>query len=168
MGVVKRPYGSWTREMLAQLRSRDLLKVEAFVWWLKDRGIHIDRTLVSHWIAGRSHLPADVLPLLTEFTGRPDVVFGEYLRHLGCDVVDVPSGDLDGRALTEQFLEAGATLGRVQRTLLEAMTPRSPGGEAITAQEREQLVRRLDDLIHHLADMRVRLQAFEGDVNPHS
>lgn len=158
MGVVKRPYGPWSREMLAELRGGGLLKVEAFVHWLGERGIQIDRTLVSHWIAGRSHLPADVLPLLSEFCERPDVVFGGYLKGLGCDVVNLPEGRIDGRELTEMCLEAGATLGRLQRTLLEAMEPESPAGEAISDGERHLLDKRLDELIHHLADLRARLQ----------
>jgi hypothetical protein len=158
MGVVKRPYGPWSRAMLAELRGQGLLKVEAFVSWLRERGIGIDRTLVSHWIAGRSHLPADVLPLLSEFSERPDVVFGGYLKELGCDVVNVPEGSVDGRELTEMCLEAGATLGRLQRTLLEAMAPDSPAGEAVSAGERKLLDKRLDELIHHLADLRARLQ----------
>jgi hypothetical protein len=157
MATVKRPYGPYGRAMFDKLKSEGLLKVEAFVSWLAARGIKVDRTLVSHWRATRSHLPADVLPLLAEFTGRPDVVFGEFTRPLGWDVFPIPTGPPADRELIDLILEAAASLGRLQRALYEARLPDSPGGTAITNGERDQLRQRLDELIRHLADVRARL-----------
>ncbi len=157
MGVAKKPYGPWAREMFAGLRKRRLLKVEALVQWLLGRGIRVDRTLVSHWMAGRSHLPADLLPLLAAFTGRAELVFGPFVRPVGCDVVNVPQGSADAADLAEMMLEAGASLGRLQQALIEARAPESPGGEAITAEERAELGERLNELLHQLADLRARL-----------
>jgi hypothetical protein len=157
MGTVKRPYGPWSKEMLEGCRQAGVLKVEALVEWLASRGTTVDRTLVSHWGAGRSHLPADVLPLLAEFTERPELVFGPYLHAVNCYVYHVPDHAADGTELTDLMLEAGGCLGRVQHTLAEARSPDSPGGVAITDEEREELADRLNELIHHLAEVRAGL-----------
>ncbi len=162
MGVAKRPYGPWGRAMLRELRGKDLLKVEAFVAWLGERGLPIDRTLVSHWSAGRSHLPADVLPLLAEFTGRSDVVYGPFLRDSGHEIVDIPLAEARERDLTDLVLECNADLGRLQAALLAARRPESPGGEAIVESERAELRSLLDDLMHRLAQLRAQLAA--GDA----
>ena len=159
MGVVKRPYGPWSRSMLAGLRERGLLKVEAFACWLGDRDLTIDRTLVSHWGAGRSHLPADVLPLLAEFTERTEQVFGPYIRDLGWEMVPVPRGAPEGRELADLLLELSVALGRLQLALMEARSPGSPGGRAIIAEEWVIMRDRLDELIHRAADVRAQVDA---------
>jgi len=156
LGTVK-PYGSSSREMLAELRDGQHLKVEAFVAWMDAGGNPIDRSLVSHWCAGRSHLPADVLPLLANFTGQPEAVFGPYLRPAHCTVAHVPDGTESDEDLVDLILEAGSTLGKLQHALHEARMPESPGGHAITTDERDGLRHHLDELIQRLADIRVRL-----------
>lgn len=162
MGVVKRPYGPWSRDMLEGLRQEGTLKVEAFVEWLAEQGLKVDRTLVSHWASGRSHLPADLLPLLAEFTGHPERVFGTYLRRLGCEVVRLPPAPASREELVQLLLEAGALLGRLQRTLIDAMAPESPGGVAITAEERAGLQERTDELIELIVGIRAHLTEREG------
>ncbi|MBT3220752.1 MAG: hypothetical protein HN348_16820 [Proteobacteria bacterium] len=152
-----RNYGTWSHSMLSSLRGQGLLKVEALVAWLAARNIHIDRTLISHWCAGRTHLPADLLPLLAEFSGRPEEVFGEYVRAVEHEVIPIPISDTEDEDLVDLMLTAGACLGRLQQALADARAPESPGGVAITAEERAELRGRLDELIHLLANVRARL-----------
>lgn len=150
--------------MLEALRKEGVLKVDAFVSWLAARGMRVDRSLVSHWGSGRSHLPADLLPLLAEFTGRPERVFGTYVREMGCEVVRLPPTDGVSRAettagLLQLFLNAGAQLGHLQQTLIDAIAPESPGGETITAEERAELAARADLLIEQLVQIRAHLRS---------
>lgn len=159
MGTVKQAYGPWSQAMLTQLRASGDLKVEAFVAWLAEREVRIDRTLVSHWTSGRSHLPADLLPLLAEFTGRHDIVFGEYLHAVRCEVYALPVGIPDGDELSDLVLHAGAAFGQLQNCLFEARQPDSPGGIEVVAEEREQIRDALDDLIQELAELRAWLCA---------
>jgi hypothetical protein len=119
----------------------------------------VDRTLVSHWSAGRTHLPADLLPLLAEFSGRPDEVFGAFVRAVDCDVVRIPARATADADLIDQVLAAGASLGRLHQALADARAPDSPGGMAITPEERSALQRRFDELITRLADTRARMLA---------
>lgn len=158
MARTRRAYGSSSKTMLGVLRDRGLLKVAALVAWMKGREIHVDRTLVSHWVAGSTHLPADLLPLLAEFTGRPELVFGEYVRAVDCEVVRIPTELAEDEDLTDLLLGAGASLGRLHQALCDARSPSSPGGVAITTEERTELRTRLDELIHLLADVRARLR----------
>ena len=157
MASVKRPYGPWSCAMLASLRRRRLLKVDAFVRWLSERGIEVDRTLVSHWIAGRSHLPADLLPLLAEFTGHAELVFDEYVHPTDCEVVHVPHGIKGDHELTELMLALGAAFGHLQQHIIEARAQSSPGGSEITGDERLELLEHLETLIHPLIDLKAQL-----------
>ncbi len=158
MGAAKRAYGSWSRAMLSTLRESEELKVEAFVAWLAERDIRIDRTLVSHWFAGRSHLPADLLPHLAEFTEHPELVYGEFLHHSSCELVHVKQTIPEEKELTDQMLEVGASLGRLHRAVIDVRLPESDGGEDITAGERKHLVKNLSHLIHQLVELRYRLE----------
>lgn len=158
MNQVKRPYGHWSCDMMAQLRERGVLKVEAFIHWLANQDICVDRTLVSHWVAGRSHLPADLLPLLADFTGHPEFVFGPYLKELHCDVVHLPRSQASSQELVDLVLAAGATLGELQQALVQARLPDSPCGEAISTDERDRLLQHLEELLHRLAELRAKLQ----------
>ncbi len=158
MAGVQKPYGPWSRQILADLRRAGALKAEALVAYLAERGVHVDRTLVSHWQAGRAHLPADLLPHLAELSGRPELVFGPLLRPVRCEVVHSPSGSPDGRELIDLVLEAGARVGRLQRALLEARAETSPGGQTVTSEERAALVAELDGLIQRLSDVRTSLR----------
>jgi len=143
--------------MLEDLKQHGVLKVEAFLAWLADRQINIDRTLVSHWIGARSHLPADILPCLADFTGRPELVFGPYVREVECEIVRVPHNPLGTRELIEMVLALGATLGRLQSGVIAARSPQSPGGEEITPEERKELGKTLDELIHLLVGIKEQL-----------
>lgn len=158
MGTAKRAYGSWSHAMLAALRDADVFKVDAFVSWLSERGVAIDRTLVSHWVAGRSHLPADALPLLAEFTGHPELVYGEFLRAAFYEPVHLGAVAPTEREITDQMLEVGATLGRLHRTVIDVRLPDSPGGSSITPGEKRILCEQLTALIHQLVELRTRLE----------
>ena len=162
MASVKRPYGTYSRAMLAALRRRHLLKVDAFVLWLAERGIEVDRTLVSHWIAGRSHLPADLLPLLAEFTGHAELVFDEFGHPSACELGHVPRGIKGDRELTELMLALGAAFGHLQQHIVEARAPSSPGGAEITAEERIELLEHLETLIHQLNDLKAQIASEPG------
>lgn len=158
MGSARRHYGPWSQQMLQHLRDRDLLKVEALTAFLAARDLPVDRTLISHWASGRTHLPADLLPLLAEFCGEPEQVFGEYLRAVDCEVVRIPVSVPEDEDLVDLVLAAGASLGRLHQSLHDARAPEGPGGVAITEVEREALQHRVDELIQLLADVRARLQ----------
>ena len=168
MGSVKQSYGPWSREMLASLRAGGRLGLDAFAAFLHERGAKVDRTLVSHWCAGRTHLPADVLPILADFVERPELVFGPYLRPLRWTAVELPKGRAADGDLVDLTLDAAAALGRLQDALREARSPDSPGGIAITDQERDGLRGSLDDLIRRLADLRARLTLQAGQKTPGS
>ncbi len=159
MAQVKRPYGPWSKATLARLRNGEGegFKTEAFIAWMDEHDLHIDRTLLSHWAAGRTHLPADLLPLLAEFTGRPEEVFAEYLHPLRCELVRLPRGRDREATLVDLVLGAAASLGRVEIALVEARSAESPGGVEITADERKVLLERVDLLMQQLADLRRRL-----------
>lgn len=143
--------------MLARLRGDGQLKVEAFVSWLDARGLSIDRTLVSHWIGGRAHLPADALPLLAQFSGHPELVFGDYLRAVGCELQQLPEARVQARELADHMLEAGVAVGHLQAMLLEAKAPESPGGAVITQEERAELNGHVDKLVQQLLDLKASL-----------
>lgn len=135
-----------------------MLKVAALVAWLGENRMTVDRTLVSHWISGRAHLPADILPRLSEFTGRPDLVFKHFVRASNCDIVHIPEGNLSNGKLTHLVLQAGSSLGQLQHAIAEAQSSDSPGGEKITDTERRSLVNCLNSYIQELADLKRSLQ----------
>ncbi len=161
MANVKHPYGPWSERMFARLREQKIFKTEAFVAWLSDREIRVDRSLVSHWMSGRTHLPADILVRPAQFTGRAEQVFGEYLREVGCEPVHLRSTALPDRDIVDLMLEAGATPGRLQRAVIQALAPDSPGGRDITRGECRELRQRLDVFITQLADLRAGLKQRE-------
>jgi hypothetical protein len=159
---VRHPYGPWSRRMFECLKEMGTFKAEAFVCWLAERDIRVDRSLVSHWMNGRTHLPADILVRLSQFTERADVVFGEYLREVGLEPVRLRGTALPDRDIVDLMLEAGATLGRLQRALIQALSPDSPGGREITREECRDLRRRLDDFITRLVGLRAHLKQREA------
>ena len=161
MANVKHPYGPWSREMLERLRTEGAFKAEAFVSWLRSLNIHVDRSLISHWMSGRTHLPADMLVRLAKFTERADLVFGDYLRAVDCELVRLAESPPPDGDIVELMLEAGATLGRLQRTLIRALSPDSPGGREITRGECRELRQRLDRFISRLTELREHLKQRE-------
>ena len=149
--------------MMEAVRHDGLLKMEAFAQWLAERGVKVDRTLVSHWASGRSHLPADLLPLLAEFTDCPERVFGPYVRELGCEVMRLPRGDTGSGDLLRLFLAASAQLGLLHESLADAIAPDGPGGEAITESERNEMLARADTLIEQLVSIRGHLKELDAE-----
>jgi hypothetical protein len=158
MAKVKRPYGPWSISMLETLRKKGVLKAEAFAAWLSEKDLRVDRSLISHWTSGSAHLPADILVRLAQFTGRSDLVFSSYLRELNCELVHLRESALPDRDIVDLMLEAGATLGRLQRALIQALSPDSPGGRNITREECRDLRCRLDDFIAQLTNLRAYLK----------
>lgn len=148
--------------MFQRLKEKGVFKAEAFVAWLQERDLHIDRTLVSHWMNGRTHLPADILVRLAQFTDRADLVFGEYLRALECELVHLDSAAPEDRDIVDLVLEAGATLGHLQRAVIQALAPDSPGGREITGDECRVIRRHLDEFISELTGLRANLTKREG------
>lgn len=147
--------------MMESVREGGLLKMEAFAAWLNERGVKVDRTLVSHWASGRSHLPADLLPLLAEYTGSPERVFGPYVREIGCELMRLPVESPEATDLLRLFLSAGAHLGLLHESLAAAIAPDGPGGEAITPEERDELLKRADSLIEQLVNIRGHLRELD-------
>ena len=147
--------------MMESVRHDGLLKMEAFAAWLAERGVKVDRTLVSHWASGRSHLPADLLPLLAQYTDCPERVFGPYVRELGCELMRLPQGETQASDLLRLFLSASAQLGLLHESLADAIAPDGPGGEAITGSERDEMLARADTLIEQLDSIRGHLKEFD-------
>jgi hypothetical protein len=147
--------------MFVKLREEGLFKAEAFVTWLESKERRIDRTLISHWMSGRTHLPADILVHLAEFTGRPRLVFGEYLRDIKCEVVHLKAALIEDKDIVDLMLEAGVSLGRLQRALIQTLAPDSPGGRDITSEECRDLRVRLDEFISQLTGFRAELKKRE-------
>jgi hypothetical protein len=161
MARIKHPYGPWSGRMFDVLRETGAFKAEAFVSWLTERRITIDRTLVSHWMNHRVHLPADILVRLAEFNGRPDWVFSHFLRAVGCELVqlkETPPADGD---IVDLMLQAGATLGKLNQVLIQSLAPESPGGRAITRDECTKIRQGLDDFISQLTGLRAHLRQRE-------
>lgn len=149
--------------MMESVREGGLLKMEAFAAWLGERGVKVDRTLVSHWASGRSHLPADLLPLLAEYTDNPERVFGPYVREIGCELMRLPIEDPSANDLLRLFLAAGAQLGMLHHSLAAAIAPEGPGGEAITTEERDELLKRADTLIEQMVNIRAHLRELDPE-----
>lgn len=93
-----RTYGDAARLILASLQRRRLLDQEAFALFVGEAtGKEVRGSLVSQWCTGEAHLPADVLPLLADFTGAPELVLGPIARACGLKVspIDEESSEAD-------------------------------------------------------------------------
>jgi len=95
----------------------------------------VDRTLVSHWCAGRSHLPP-ISCAPRRVHDRPDLVYGPFVRAVGYELFALPAVNGSVPELVDLTLEVGSHLGRLQKALLHARAPDSPGGGTITVTKR--------------------------------
>ena len=138
--MARRSYSNTSRPMLAALQRRGLLDQEAFAAHLESAtGELITRQVVSQWVTGDSHLPADVLEHLADFTGRADLVLAPFARASGAHVV-----------VSDPVVAA-------QGAVLAAIDPAGPRGVAVDATERADLVRVAEDLRAQLDSLLVTL-----------
>lgn len=152
---IRHAYGDHSRRLLLALRRRGLLDTEALATWIGEATGHpVARQLVSQWISGDAHLPADVLPLLADFVGDADLVFGPLRRACTIAEPDAPAP----RSEPDAIHGLSHRMATLQLALVEARAPSSAGGSDLTDDERhaliEQAERLQEELAHTLASLR--------------
>lgn len=127
-------------------------RLEAFA-----RRLGVDRTLLSHWIAGDRPMPVEVLPHLAAYTRDPEAVYGDLLARAGCrlvpdDQVEATTGPL------EALREVRRAIGRLLEAEASATGPDSPGGPALTREEAAELLQEAEALQQELRSLEVSLR----------
>lgn len=150
-------YGPWADQILADLRRRGLLKVEAFRAFLASRDLAVDRTLIQQWCSGATHLPVDVLPHLADHTGRPDLVLGPLAAQVDHQLVPV-GDDAVPMDLPTEALRIGAAVGRLQGRVAEALDPEGDAGPGLSGEERDAVLGQVLDLVAQLHQVALALQ----------
>lgn len=137
---IRHRYSDTSRPMLLALRRRGLLDTEAFAAWIGEAtGEPVCHQLVSQWVTGDAHLPADALPLLVDFVGDEALVLGAYHRAHHLAAPQVPE-----EAAAERRLALG--MARLQVALIEARDPTSGGGGELSDAERQEHIRQAENL----------------------
>lgn len=152
-------YGPWAQRILEELRHRGLLKVEAFRAFLSARGFEVDRTLVQQWCSGATHLPVDVLPHLADHTGRPDLVYAPLVEHADHRLVPVVDTAPTGEAITDEALDLGGAVGRVQDAVRRARAIESAGGPSVTGEEAARVLDAIEAAQRELDELRAGVEA---------
>lgn len=158
------PYGPFQTRLFRRLKALDIMDLTGLIEELEHAtGRSLDRSLASHWAAGRSHLPMDVLPhlaqLIDDYRGHQgaEVVFGPMLRSLGYRVVPEAHSD-------ESEADTPALLHRVVLEALDvvhcitrATDPHGPAGAAMSREEAADARREVDELRRALDAMAAQL-----------
>lgn len=144
--AARRSYGNRTRRMLSALQAREILNQEAFAQHITDAtGEEVTRAQISQWCTGECHLPAEVLVHLSDFTGRPDLVFGPLARASG-GIVSTSSPSPHSVTPESAVHSVGKRLVEAQAAVMEVLDPSGPSGAGVGDQERENLRRVAQDL----------------------
>jgi transcriptional regulator with XRE-family HTH domain len=106
------------------------------------RFLGIDSTLISRWRRGDRGMPVEVLPLLAQYTGDPELVYGDLLARAGCRVAkeyDETETDLETAIHTMR-----RRIGEMIVTLADATDPAGPSGPSLDPDEQDEV---LDEVV---------------------